>query len=159
MNIFMRYTSSMNKRDWSLRWIEPICLGDTNGPNRTDSIDSIRLGPKSVDLDRSRSGSDRGCPSLTLTRCRAWTMNNLASSYERLSQSKKVTRPHEETLEIRERGLGPEHSDTLSSMNNLASSYERFDQSKEVRRCSRRRWRSWGECWDQSTLTRCRAKH
>ena len=51
-------------RSKQLRWTEPIGPGDTDGPDRTDSIGSIRLGLKSVGLGRSRSGPDRGCPSL-----------------------------------------------------------------------------------------------
>src|SRR5204862_4827210 len=47
-----------------LRWTEPIGPGDTDGPDRTNSIGSIRLGLKSVGPGRYRSGPDRGCPYL-----------------------------------------------------------------------------------------------
>src|SRR5438046_7638588 len=56
----------LDRTDWSkqLRWTEPIGPGDTDGPDRTNSIGSIRLGLKSVGLGRYRSGPDRGCPYL-----------------------------------------------------------------------------------------------
>ena len=51
-------------RSKQLRWTEPIGPGDTDGPDRTNSIGSIRLGLKSVGPGRYRSGPDRGCPYL-----------------------------------------------------------------------------------------------
>ena len=51
-------------RSKQLRWTEPIGTGDTDGPDRTSGIGSVRLGLKSVGLGRSRSSPDRGCPSL-----------------------------------------------------------------------------------------------
>jgi hypothetical protein len=51
-------------RSKQLRWTEPIGSGDPEGPNRTISIGSVRLGLKSVGLSRSQSGPDRGCPYL-----------------------------------------------------------------------------------------------
>src|SRR5947208_16295176 len=57
-------------RSKQLRWTEPIGPGDTDGPDRTNSIGSIRLGLKSVGPGRYRSGPDRGCPYLaTLSNC------------------------------------------------------------------------------------------
>src|SRR5947207_1215830 len=55
-------------RSKQLRWTEPIGPGDTDGPDRTNSIGSIRLGHKSVGPGRYRSGPDRGCPYLCGTR-------------------------------------------------------------------------------------------
>src|SRR5437762_1149069 len=54
-------------RSKQLRWTEPIGPGDTDGPDRTDSIGSIRLGLKSVGPSRYRPGPDRGCPYLMLS--------------------------------------------------------------------------------------------
>src|SRR5436190_22040014 len=51
-------------RSKQLRWTEPIGPGDTDGPDRTNSIGSIRLGLKSVGPGRYRSSPDRGCPYL-----------------------------------------------------------------------------------------------
>ena len=51
-------------RSKQLRWTEPIGPGDTDGPDRTNSIGLIRLGLKSVGPGRYRSGPDRGCPYL-----------------------------------------------------------------------------------------------
>ena len=51
-------------RSKQLRWTEPIGPGDTDGPDWTNSSGSIRLDLKSVGLGWSRSGPDRGCPSL-----------------------------------------------------------------------------------------------
>ena len=48
-------------------WTGPIGPGDTDGPDRTNSIGSIRLGLKSVGPGRYRSGPDRGCPYLDET--------------------------------------------------------------------------------------------
>src|SRR5205814_236319 len=45
-------------------WTGPIGPEDTDGPDRTNSIGSIRLGLKSVGPGRYRSGPDRGCPYL-----------------------------------------------------------------------------------------------
>src|SRR5437763_9550388 len=45
-------------------WTGPIGPGDTDGPDRTNSIGLIRLGLKSVGPGRYRSGPDRGCPYL-----------------------------------------------------------------------------------------------
>src|SRR5213592_783902 len=59
-------------RSKQLRWTEPIGPGDTDGPDRTNSIGSIRLGLKSVGPGRYRSGPDRGCPYLMGTRKDEW---------------------------------------------------------------------------------------
>src|SRR5437763_4663575 len=48
-------------------WTGPIGPGDTDGPDRTNSVGSIRLGLKSVGPGRYRSGPDRGCPYLIIT--------------------------------------------------------------------------------------------
>src|SRR5437762_11144466 len=60
-------------RSKQLRWTEPIGPGDTDGPDRTNSIGSIRLGLKSVGPGRYRSGPDRGCPYLV------WGLTKLPS--------------------------------------------------------------------------------
>src|SRR5437667_6101400 len=48
------------------RWTGPIGPGNKDGPSRTDSIGSTRLGPKSVGLGRSRSVSVRSRPRLSI---------------------------------------------------------------------------------------------
>src|SRR5207248_10716232 len=55
-------------RSKQLRWTEPIGPGDTDGPDWTNSIGSIRLGLKSVGPGRYRSGPDRGYPYLISNR-------------------------------------------------------------------------------------------
>src|SRR5437762_5961630 len=66
-------------RSKQLRWTEPIGPGDTDGPDRTNSIGSIRLGLKSVGPGRYRSGPDRGCPYLTATRRRLQSITKMSA--------------------------------------------------------------------------------
>ncbi|NQW18891.1 MAG: tetratricopeptide repeat protein [Chloroflexi bacterium] len=50
--------------------------------------------------------------------------NNLANWIRGFGRFQDASELHEKTLEVRERVLGPEHPDTLSSRNNLANAYQ-----------------------------------
>jgi len=50
--------------------------------------------------------------------------NNLALAYRDAGRTGEAITLHEQTLADRERLLGPDHPDTLSSRDNLASAYQ-----------------------------------
>ncbi|PKB72473.1 MAG: hypothetical protein BZY87_00010 [SAR202 cluster bacterium Io17-Chloro-G6] len=58
--------------------------------------------------------------------------NNLAGGYRALGRTEEAVKLDEETLEARERLLGPEHLDTLTSRNGLALGYWALGRTKEA---------------------------
>jgi hypothetical protein len=60
------------------------------------------------------------------------SMNNLALTYIDQGKSNEAEMLQVEALEARQRLLGPEHPDTLTSMNNLASTYWNQGKSNEA---------------------------
>ena len=61
--------------------------------------------------------------------------NNLANAYDSAGRFEEAATIHQENLEVRQRVLGPEHPDTLTSRNNLASAYDsagRFEEAATI---------------------------
>jgi Flp pilus assembly protein TadD len=64
-------------------------------------------------------------------------MNNLASVLDNQGKYKEAEAITRQTLAQREKVLGPEHPDTLTSMNNLASVLDNQGKYKEAKTMSR----------------------
>lgn len=61
-----------------------------------------------------------------------WLSSNLANTYGALGRYEEALELDQETLEIRERVLGPEHPDTLGSRSNLAITYRALGRNDEA---------------------------
>ena len=62
-------------------------------------------------------------------------LNNLAIAYQSTGRYDEASRLHKDTLEVRQRVLGPEHPDILASRNNLANAYRstgRYDEAARL---------------------------
>ena len=64
--------------------------------------------------------------------------NSLAVGYTTLGRYEETVRLDEETLEIMERVLGPEHPSTLISRNNLANAYRAVGRVEDAERLEQR---------------------
>ena len=60
--------------------------------------------------------------------------DSLAAGYHAAGRTEDAIRLLEQTLEVRERVLGPEHPDTLVSRNNLANGYSDAGRTEDARR-------------------------
>ena len=80
-------------------------------------------------------------------------MNNLAAAYRLVGRYREAVDLFEKVFAVREKRLGPEHPETLTSLNNLAVAYRLAGRLTEAISFHGRASHSPGRGWVQTTPT------